>query len=172
MNLFRKPCLCCNCKKGSKWNDCLNIGKCPKESKIKGHNVLSSNSGNLSRKMRNSHSLRTQKFNKSCKCEMDVMKTKDYRCEYIDRFGNPIVEGPIITLNGNISGTYPKNEIFEDPGATAKDHIENNLLVSRTITPSIDLENIPYTIGTYSFKYTAKDRFNQSRSIIREVTFE
>ena len=66
MKLFNtNSCICCDSIKGSKWNKCLKKSKCPKESKIKGHNVLSANSGNMSRKMRNSRRLRANKFSRA-----------------------------------------------------------------------------------------------------------
>ena len=167
----KPPCICCKCIPESKWNKCLKRGKCFKEPKIKGHNVLSANSGNLSRNMRNSIRLRNSKFSRYCKCEIDTIKSRDFRCGFIDIFGNPIVEGPTITLQGDISMNYPKNTKFIEPGVKAVDHLENRLGVTRTISPNINLDVIPYAVGTYIITYSATDRFKQTTEAKRKVTF-
>lgn len=171
-NLFNKSCRCCDYEKGqSKWNKCLRQGKCPKQYKIKGNNVLTQNGGNVSQKMRSSRLLRTYKWNKACKCEIDIIKSKNFRCKYIDRYGNPLVSGPIITLYGNITITDVSNVKFVDPGAKAYDHLSNSLKITRIISPSLNWNGISYTVGTYTFTYTAKDRFNQLITAERQVTF-
>jgi hypothetical protein len=171
-NLFNKSCRCCDCEKGqSKWNKCLRQGKCPKQYKIKGNNVLTQNGGNVSQKMRSSRLLRTYKWNKACKCEIDIIKSKNFRCKYIDRYGNPLVSGPTMTLYGNITITDVSNVEFVDPGAKAYDHLSNSLKITRIISPSLIWNGISYTVGTYTFTYTAKDRFNQLITAERQVTF-
>lgn len=170
-NLFNKSCRCCDFEKGqSKWNKCLKQGKCPKQYKIKGNNVLTKNGGNVSQKMRSSRLLRTYKWNKACKCEIDIIKSKNFRCKYIDRHGNPLVSGPTITLlpdtNGNINITNASTVGFNDPGAKAYDHLSNSLAITTTIKPSM-----PYTSGTYTFTYTAIDGFGQTSVATRNVTF-
>jgi len=170
-NLFNKSCRCCDCEKGSKWNKCLRQGKCPKQYKIKGNSVLTKNGGNVSQKMRSSRLLRTYKWNKACKCEIDIIKSKDFRCKYIDRHGNSLVTGPTITIYGNITTTDVSNVKYVDPGAKAYDHLSTSLKIIRTVSPSLNLDEIPYSIGTYTFTYTSKDRFNQITSTDRKVTF-
>jgi len=171
-NLFNKSCRCCDCEKGSKWNKCLRQGKCPKQYKIKGNNVLTQNGGNESQKMRSSRLLRTYKWNKACKCEIDIIKSKDFRCKYIDRYGNPLVTGPTITIYGNINITAVPNVEFVDPGAKAYDHLSNSLAITTTISPLLIWNGISYTVGTYIFTYTSKDRFNQISTAKRNVTFQ
>jgi len=172
-NLFNKSCRCCDCEKGqSKWNKCLRQGKCPKQYKIKGNNVLTKNGGNVSQKMRSSRLLRTYKWNKACKCEIDIIKSKDFRCKYIDRYGNPLVTGPTITIYGNINITAVPNVEFVDPGAKAYDHLSNSLAITTTISPLLIWNGISYTVGTYIFTYTSKDRFNQISTAKRNVTFQ
>ena len=172
-NLFNKSCRCCDCEKGqSKWNKCLKQGKCPKQYKIKGNNVLTQNGGNVSQKMRSSRLLRTYKWNKACKCEIDIIKSKDFRCKYIDRHGNPLVSGPTITLFGNINITADPNVEFVDPGAKAYDHLSNSLAITYKIVPDLHLNMTPYHPGTYTFTYTARDRFNQITIAKRNVKFQ
>jgi len=170
-NLFNKSCRCCDCEKGSKWNKCLKQGKCPKQYKIKGNNVLTQNGGNVSQKMRSSRLLRTYKWNKAYKWEIDIIKSKNFRCKYIDRYGNSLVAGPKITLYGNTNITHDSNVKFVDPGAKAYDHLSNSLKITRTITPALNLDITPYIAGTYIFTYTTKDRFNQATSVERTVIF-
>lgn len=170
-NLFNKNCRCCDFEKGSKWNKCLRQGKCPKQYKIKGNNVLTKNGGNESQKMRSSRLLRTYKWNKACKCEIDIIKSKNFRCKYIDRYGNPLVAGPTITLYGNITITADPNIKFVDPGAKAYDHLSNSLAITRIISPPLIWDGVSYHHGTYTFTYIAKDMFNQITTAERNVTF-
>jgi len=170
-NLFNKSCRCCDCEKGSKWNKCLRQGKCPKQYKIKGNNVLTQNGGNQSQKMRSSRLLRTYKWNKACKCEIDIIKSKNFRCKYIDRYGNPLVSGPTITIYGNINITDVSNVKFLDPGVKAYDHISNSLEIRRTISPPLNLAIIPYIVGNYIFTYKVIDRLGQVSVATRTVTF-
>ena len=177
MNLFNRPCICCKCKAGgSKWAKC--IGKCPKQSKEKADTVVSRNGSNMSRKMRQAKKINYGKWHRPCRCGKDEewklvikLRKRDFRCGYIDRYGNPKVLGPTVTIIGGTVLTESVNTLFNDPGANAVDHLGNSLNISRVITPSLDLTTIPYTAGTYTFKYSATDRFGQISDGTRSVTF-
>lgn len=177
--LFNKPCVCCTTnKKQSKWNKCLKHGKCPKPSKIKGNNVLSQNGGNTSTKMRLASSIRRGRYTKPCRCDDDnkwvetqKQKRRDINCKFIDKFGNVLVSGPTITIIGNTTITDPSNVLFNDPGVKAFDHLYNSLSVLSTISPTLDLTVIPYAAGTYKITYKATDRFSQSVTAERIITF-
>jgi hypothetical protein len=177
MKFLKRPCICCNCKAGgSKWSKCIN--RCPKPSKEKSNTVLSRNGGNMSRKMRQSKSLNYGKWYRPCRCGPDEkwelvikLRRRDFNCGYIDRFGNPKVTGPTVTVIGGTVLTEPANTLFNDPGAEAIDHLGDNLNIAITITPSLDLTIIPYTQATYTFKYSSTDRFGQTSIGIRTVTF-
>ena len=175
--LFNKPCVCCNNNKNkSKWNKCLKQGKCPKPSKPKANNVLSRNGGNKSSKMRLASTIRRGKYTKPCRCNKDwendiKQNVRDRNCNFIDRYGNILVSGPTITIVGSLNITDPSNVLFNDPGVLAFDHLSRSLPVTTTITPSIDLNTLPYSVGTYKIVYKATDRFSQSMTAERNVTF-
>lgn len=84
---------------------------------------------------------------------------------------NPL--GPTITLNGSISEVVEINDSeYNEPGATAKDSLNNNIAVSITIKNSNNqiVSSInTSTLGKYFITYSAtKDSY--SNSITREVS--
>ena len=177
MKIFNRPCICCKCKAGgSKWAKCIN--RCPKPSKEKPDTVSSRNGGNMSRKMRQAKTINYGRWHRPCRCGPDEkwelvikLRRRDFRCGYIDRFGNPKVLGPKITVIGGTILTESANTIFSDPGVESVNHLGNTLDVARIITPSLDLTTTPYTKGTYTFKYSSTDRFGQITIATRSVTF-
>lgn len=72
---------------------------------------------------------------------------------------------PVITLLGDKTITIGVGDNFKDPGATAMDNIDGNITKKIKIDENVD----PTTAGTYTVKYSVKDKSGNKAVAVRKV---
>lgn len=66
---------------------------------------------------------------------------------------DPDTESPVIELNGSSSMELVVGDIYEEPGATAKDNVDGDISDNIEITGNVDTS----TVGSYEVIYTVSD---------------
>lgn len=73
---------------------------------------------------------------------------------------------PIISLNGNSNKLIYVGDIYEDEGCTAQDNVDGDITKDVIVTGKVDTKNE----GTYTIKYSVKDRAGNKAETSRMVT--